>query len=65
LYNSPVLNYKMRNKTNNNSRLEFQDKLLLTGAKAIILANVASAVVACQIEDFRKSYKRFRKSIAK
>jgi len=55
----------MRNKTNNNSRLEFQDKLLLTGAKAIILANVASAVVACQIEDFRKSYKRFRKSIAK
>jgi len=55
----------MKNKPTNNSELKIQDKLLLTGAKAIFLANIATAVVACQIEDFRKSYKRFRKSIAK
>ena len=65
MYNSPVLNYKMKNKPRNNSELKIQDKLLLTGAKAIFLANVTTAVVVCQIEDFRKSYKKFRKSIAK
>lgn len=63
------LNLKMKNKRRNqpkgSDKLTFENKVVLTGAKAILIANIATALIQIQIDEVRESYKKFKKSIAK